>query len=275
MSKKETTSGVGTFTSFGHCSMRGMRYTMEDRHNSIPDITFSESQGAFFGVYDGHGGESVAEFISKALPTHVNGLELTDKNIVDVFCKVDGSINSESEQDCGSTCVTTFLTKSKDTIDVVCANTGDSRAVLYHHGTIVELSHDQKPSLDGEKKRILESGNIVLLGRVNGSLAVSRAFGDFRYKKSKDKVLTPDKFAVTVVPEIKRFTVTDLDKLNFVVLACDGVWDVMKNEDVCNYIVEKLKETTNLETICEDLLTRCIKELGSSDNCTVIIVTLK
>jgi len=135
-----------------------------------------------------------------------------------------------------------------------------------------------------KKKRIVDSGNIVLLGRVNGSLAVARAFGDFRYKKSKEKTLLPEETAVTVIPEIKKeIFIKEDNKTNFLVLACDGVWDVMKNEDVCNFIKEKLDEQKKKEDfkefdlgeICESMLTRCIKELDSTDNCTVIIVLIK
>lgn len=276
--KKEKTSGSNSFLSFGHCSMKGMRYTMEDRHNSITEITFkteNESLGSLFGVYDGHGGESVADFVSKNLSNNFKDLELTDKNIIETFIKVDNLMNQDQELDVGTTCVTTFITKYKDYFEIVCANSGDSRAILYSDGQIIPLSYDQKPGNEEEKKRILESGNIVLLGRVNGSLAVSRAFGDFRYKKSKEKQLTPDKFAVTVVPEIKRVSISKLDKVNFIVLACDGVWDVMKNEDICKLVLEKLDEKKDLETICEEILHKCIKELGSSDNCTLILVLFK
>jgi len=170
--------------------MKGMRFTMEDRHNSITDITFkteNESIGSFFGVYDGHGGDTVAEFVSKNLFDNFKELELTDKNITETFIKVDNQMNQDKEVDVGTTCVTTFITKYKDYMEIICANSGDSRAILYHDGQITPLSYDQKPSNDEEKKRILESGNIVLLGRVNGSLAVSRAFGDFRYKKNQKR----------------------------------------------------------------------------------------
>jgi serine/threonine protein phosphatase PrpC len=95
--------------------------------------------------------------------------------------------------------------------------------------------------------------------------------------------LTPDKFAVTVVPEIKRQTFNSSDSLNFLVLACDGVWDVMTNEEVCQFIVEELKKQKESEnfvkhdlgSITDALLVRCIEDLRSSDNCTVIIVLFK
>jgi len=150
-------------------------------------------------------------------------------------------------------------------------------------GKIIQLSFDQKPTQDEEKKRILESGNIVLIGRVNGSLAVSRAFGDQRYKKSKDKndqLFSPDKQAVTVCPVITRTKIENQEKrdLAFLVLACDGIWDVWKNEYLCQQIKEEIdklgKSDQALAQIAENVVIKAIKEYGSSDNCTLIIVLI-
>jgi protein phosphatase 2C family protein 2/3 len=286
--KKEITAGSSALCSFGHCSMKGYRSTMEDRHSSMLDVVFKEQEkkpGCFFGVYDGHGGDSVAEFISKTLPQTILQAGLTDKEISDAFVKVDSNI---TENDTGSTCVIALVTQeSETTVKIVCANSGDSRCILFQDDKITALSQDQKPTNDEERKRILESGNIVLIGRVNGSLAVSRAFGDHRYKRSRDKQdqpLSPDKQAVTVVPEIST-TFVDLAaaKHTALVLACDGVWDVLKNPDICKQIVAKFEEQEakegfdgkfDLGLIAESVVTKCIKELGSSDNCTLIIVVL-
>jgi len=128
---------------------------------------------------------------------------INEQNIVSVFKEVDSKIDP-NETDVGTTAVVSFLIQTKQGIEIICANTGDSRCIFYNDGKIKELSKDQKPNNEEEKKRIVESGNIVLLGRVNGSLAVARAFGDFRYKKSKDKNLLPEETAVTVIPEIKK-----------------------------------------------------------------------
>jgi protein phosphatase 2C family protein 2/3 len=282
---KEITSGTSQLCSYGHCSMKGYRPSMEDRHTAMLDVTFTDGskKGCFFGVYDGHGGDSVADYVSKTLPSTIYQGNLRDEDIKEAFVKVDSGIQ---ENDTGTTCVIALVTKECDnTVNILCANSGDSRCILCQDDKVTELSFDQKPTNEEEKKRIVESGNIVLIGRVNGSLAVSRAFGDQRYKKSKDSkndtLLAPGKQAVTVVPEIQHVSVHPNDnKYTFLVLACDGVWDVMKNPDLCKLVVSKLEEqekrngfngTFDLGQICEQIVTKCIKELGSSDNCTLII----
>jgi len=174
-----------------------------------------------------------------------------DEEISKTFVKIDSQIQ---DNDTGSTCVVVSLIKNKnEELIAICANSGDSRAIYYEklkdeEGKITSLSFDQKPTMDDEKKRILESGNIVLIGRVNGSLAVSRAFGDQRYKKSKDKneqLFPPDKQAVTVCPVITRtkLDISDKKELSFLVLACDGIWDVWKNEYICQEIKESIEKT--------------------------------
>ena len=86
----------------------------------------------------------------------------------------------ESGQDqSGSTSVMTLIAPTH----IVCANTGDSRAVLSRNGEVIELSHDHKPYNDEEKARIEAAGGQVKFNRVNGDLAVSRALGDFVYKR--------------------------------------------------------------------------------------------
>ena len=79
----------------------------------------------------------------------------------------------------GSTSVMTLITPSH----LICANTGDSRAVLCREGKAIELSHDHKPYNQGEKERIEAAGSTVKFNRVNGDLAVSRALGDYVYKR--------------------------------------------------------------------------------------------
>ena len=70
--------------------------------------------------------------------------------------------------------------------------------------------------------------------RVNGDLAVSRALGDFVYKLSKD--LPPEKQQVSCEPDV-HVHVRRADADQFVVLACDGIWDVMTNQECAKYIM--------------------------------------
>lgn len=109
------------------------------------------------------------------------------------------------------------------------ANVGDSRCVLGSGTSVISFTEDHKPNLPEEKQRIENAGGFVQFNRVNGELAMSRAIGDFRYKPS-DKDLAKHEYMVISYPDIAihRRTVND----NNMVLACDGVFDVLTNEEV-------------------------------------------
>jgi len=157
--------------------------------------------------------------------------------------------------------------------------------------SLVALSEDHKPNLEREKRRIqdagmtvtsetfIENGQEIAIHRVQKSpsnrLAVSRAFGDFEYKTNQG--VSPDEQAVTAAPEVKihsRNSETDM----FLVLACDGVWDVMTNDDVAKFIVDSSKERSNdprgrLSQIGDELLKESYQR-NSQDNMTVVIAAL-
>lgn len=97
-------------------------------------------------------------------------------------------------------------------------NAGDSRTVLGIKGRAKPLSFDHKPQNEGEKARICAAGGFVDFGRVNGNLALSRAIGDFEFKKSAD--LPPEQQIVTAFPDVTVHEIGPDDE--FVVLACDG-----------------------------------------------------
>lgn len=72
---------------------------------------------------------------------------------------------------------------------IICINLGDSRAILSKKGQIVELSHDHKPYNPDEKARVEKAGGSIHANRIQGQLAVSRAFGDFDYKVPTPSIL--------------------------------------------------------------------------------------
>ena len=117
------------------------------------------------------------------------------------------------------------------------ANAGDSRAVLGVKGRAKPLSFDHKPQNEGElvhlscdstkltlysgeKARICAAGGFVDFGRVNGNLALSRAIGDFEFKKSAE--LSPEQQIVTAFPDVITHSISDDDE--FLVIACDGTY---------------------------------------------------
>ncbi|EFC41152.1 predicted protein [Naegleria gruberi] len=171
-----------------------------------------------------------------------------DQNIEQGFLKTDTEFDKSCAgvDDSGSTATTLTVKRiGKDKLEVICANAGDSRTVLHYKGKTEPMSYDHKPQVNSEKARISKAKSYVEFGRVNGTLAVSRGFGDLSYKKY-DK-LPQEEQAVIPLPEVKRVVVdlNDNSEYNFAVLACDGVWDVMSNADATNFVLQRLIEQKN------------------------------
>ena len=131
------------------------------------------------------------------------------------------------------------------------ANAGDSRCVLCRDGKAIELSFDHKPEDQPEMERIVKAGGKVTAdGRVNGGLNLSRALGDHSYKRNKD--LPPEEQMISALPDIKTITL-DLEKDEFMVLACDGIWNFMSSQNVINFIRSRLDRHENISKICEEV----------------------
>ena len=107
-------------------------------------------------------------------------------------------------------------------------------------------------------------------GRVNGMLSLSRAFGDFGFKSSS---LAPDEQAVTVVPDVTSLPLTPDDE--FVVLGCDGIWDVMTNQGAVTFLRERIAEHGDASLACEELLESNLKDPRGTDNMTAVVMELK
>ena len=168
---------------------------------------------------------------------------------------------------CGSTAVAVFITQD----EVVVASLGDSRAVLCRDYQAVPLTKDHKPSNLEEADRIIKAGGSVQRGRINGNLAVSRSFGDFYYKNDSSR--PQDSQMVSPVPNITE-TPISLDPRTssdqFIIIACDGVWDVVTEQDACYLVSEMLGEGKDVEDVCRKFLDYCLLA-NSKDNMTVVI----
>ena len=154
------------------------------------------------------------------------------------------------------------------------ANIGDSRSVACFAGQVDPLSFDHKPTCPTETSRIIQAGGWVQFNRVNGNLALSRAFGDFVFKRNERRPAAEQ--IVIAYPDVQKRQLTD--DLEFIVLACDGVWDVMTNEEVIEFIRRRIIYRMDPVLICEELITRCLApdcQMGSGigcDNMTVIVI---
>jgi len=175
----------------------------------------------------------------------------------------------------GCTACSVFVDGTK----VYCANAGDSRAVLCKKGVAVPLSIDHKPDLDSEKNRIYKADGWVSDGRVKGNLNLSRSLGDLEYKQNKK--LSAEDQMITAYPEVIIENVTN--DCEFMVIACDGVWDCKTNQEACDFVSERLKKNPNIkltkiieELLDEILATDIYNETGvGCDNMTCIIVQFK
>ncbi|XP_044471000.1 probable protein phosphatase 2C 60 isoform X1 [Mangifera indica] len=171
----------------------------------------------------------------------------------------------------GSTaCVAVFRNNQ-----LIVANAGDSRCVISRKGQAYNLSRDHKPDLEAEKERILKAGGFIHAGRVNGCLNLARAIGDMEFKQNK--FLPPEKQIVTANPDVDTVELCDDD--DFIVLACDGVWDCMSSQQLVDFIHEQLHSESKLSVVCERVLERCLAPSTASgegcDNMTMIIVQFK
>lgn len=202
-------------------------------------------------------------------------------SIRDGFLKLDEKMKSlpsvESGEDVsGSTAVCALISPTH----FFFANCGDSRAVLSRNGRAFFSTQDHKPINPSEKQRIQAAGGSVMIQRVNGSLAVSRALGDYQYKQvctnkhSNQSInsINSSKWFFQVVgrgpceqlvspePEITIQERHETDE--FLVLACDGIWDVMSNDELCDFIRHQLRIHSNLETVCSSIIDTCLHKVS-------------
>ncbi|XP_071455180.1 probable protein phosphatase 2C T23F11.1 [Hetaerina americana] len=270
---KKTSRCQNKWLKVGASCMQGWRINMEDSHTHI--LSLPDDPGtAFFGVYDGHGGAKVAQHAGKHLHKFISRRpEYKAGNIEEAirqgFLEIDQSMQeSLGDELAGSTAVIVIIKDNK----LFCGNVGDSRAIASIGGKVEVLSLDHKPSNDIEMKRIQAAGGWVEYNRVNGNLALSRALGDFMFKKNEKK--KPEEQIVTAYPDIEVRELTS--DWEFVLLACDGIWDVMSNEEVVDFVRLRIAVGMDPEDICEELMKRCLApdcQMGGlgCDNMTVML----
>ncbi|OMH79952.1 Protein phosphatase 2C-like protein [Zancudomyces culisetae] len=239
-----------------------MKIAMEDAHTTLLKID-EKTNIAFYAVFDGHGESE--KFKSGEY----------EEALKEGFMKADAEIIQTTERvfdpsGCAAVCVMILPDGT-----VYCANAGDSRAVLSTAGGVVDLSHDHKPTNAEEYQRINAGGGFVEYGRVNGNLALSRALGDFEFKgnpklEAKDQV-------VTAYPEVIVHNEDSSKPSEFIVLACDGIWDCMTNGQVVEFVRRHIALGLKLESICESLMMSCLateNELTGigCDNMSVVLI---
>lgn len=259
-------------------SLKGKRPQNEDKHNVILNIEGKNenmSNANFFGVYDGHGGKYVSKFLEKYLPLYFMdkriSYPLTHNTINRIYARLNDILHNDDHKKysthCGSTCLIAIHYKTNNLNFINVINSGDSRCVLCRNNVAMPITKDHKPHWPEEKRRIEKlGGNIYFDGydfRIK-DLSVSRAFGDFDAHPY-----------LTNVPDIFTHNLDKNDK--FMVMACDGLWDVLTNSDVINFILNECYDNTlNTRIHKQTNIARKLAEYailkGSTDNITILVI---
>lgn len=271
---KHTETGSGNGLQFALSSMQGWRVEMEDAHCAMIGLPGQLKDWSFFAVFDGHAGARVSAFCAEKLLEAIIGMDAfcsNDDGISDGphdgiengikagFLQLDDQLRglpevATGEDKSGSTAVCAMVSPSR----VFFANCGDSRAAFSRSGEVLMSTLDHKPGNPEEKKRIQDAGGSVMIQRVNGSLAVSRALGDFEYKNVPGR--GPCEQLVSPEPEV-FVQQRDIASDEFLVLACDGIWDVMTNEELCDFVRDRMRLTDDLSEICNCVIDTCLSKV--------------
>lgn len=255
--------------SWGSFATCGRRETMEDTHFLMPHA-WNEENIHIFGIFDGHRGSAAAEFSVRALPRMLQTLDCTTSPsdaLKEAFIKTDVSFRKELNVCCkskkdyhpGCTALAALIVQNR----LYVANAGDCRAILCRAGCPYPLSKDHVASCPEERERVTRVGGQVKwqldTWRVGpAALQVTRSIGDDDLKPW-----------VTAEPEVTETILSDDDE--YLVIASDGLWDVVSNLEVINIIKNTVKEPG----MCSKRLAMEAGERGSNDNITVIVVFLR
>lgn len=231
-----------------------------------------------YGVYDGHGGKLVPEYLVENLSTKfadafvdVNFAdeEQIKKIIEEVFIQVDETIDKDTRS--GATCTVAFRNGNK----LYVANVGDSRAIIFDsEGKVLLETPDHDGNNKSEQNRVKAAGGFVHYGRLEGHIAVTRSFGDFEYKHSGKKHDEYDpRGKMSIIPDVH---VCEIDS-GTLLLATDGLWDGEYEKSI-NVVkmIQGLSTDLDLNQRCEAITKKGYENYHSwiKDDITVILVQL-
>jgi serine/threonine protein phosphatase PrpC len=255
----------------------------DELSNALNMPSSPDSLCAFFGVYDGHGGKRASDFASTILHHHIlanahfqtdlklairEGFQRTEQEFLDIARK--------DNMGDGTTALIAFIKRGK----LYIGNIGDSEAVLSRNGTAVPLTTVHNPGKNPtEIERVKREGGRLYhdtrlahpsLNPSFFNLGVSRSIGDLLFKHPDFTKGKPS--GLTAEPDIVDIALEKTDQ--FIILACDGLWDVMDHQQAVDFVREALKQDDDPQVACKALGEEAYKK-GSQDNITVVVCTLK
>lgn len=251
----EASSVIGYACGIAHT--QGPRVTMEDTVSIDRSV---DKKTLIVGLYDGHNGKQVSKFAADGIPAAYAKYKDLEKSFADVESLLEKSNIDHNRIGCTAIVATIESRDDNSQRLLKLANLGDSRAVLVRKGKVVVETKDHKPNSPGERVRISEAGGYVTdidgTPRMNGLIAVSRAFGDTSYKE-----------LMSHQPEIYTST---MQKGDVLVLACDGLWDVASSADVAYFVGSIVNKGPHF--IAKQLRNMAI-EKNSTDNVSIVAIT--
>ncbi|CAN1182636.1 Probable protein phosphatase 2C 54 [Linum perenne] len=286
VSAEKTQKHDNLFTNFvpalrcGEWSDIGGRSEMEDTFVCISDLAkkfgtdlLNEEAISLYGVFDGHGGKSAAQFIRDHLPRIIVEdadfpLEL-EKVVTRSFIEADAAFAKSCSDGSLASSGTTALTAMIFGRSMLVANAGDCRAVLSRNGVAIEMSSDHRPCSIRERSRVESLGGYVDDGYLNGQLGVTRALGDWHLEGMKEDK-EGESGPLIAEPELKLITLTHDDE--FLIIGCDGMWDVFSSQNAVHFARRRLQQHNDVKQCCREMVEEAIKR-GAIDNLTVVMVS--
>ena len=253
-------------------SEQNTRRRMEDKHivltefNNLFGLDKDFPSQAYFGVFDGHGGVdcacyTVAHFHTNIASQNTFSSDL-DAALCQAFLTTDKLFLEKAKNEnlrAGTTGVIAMLRDNTLHIGWL----GDSQISMCKQGRAVQLMEPHKPNRKDERQRIEDLGGCVIwIGdwRVNGNIAVSRSIGDKDHKPY-----------VSADPDTLEFDLEGDEE--YLILACDGLWDTIQPPNVIEMVQEHLASGGARSQVAKFLVERAIAH-GSTDNVTVVVVFL-
>ncbi|MFS7962638.1 putative protein-serine/threonine phosphatase transcription factor DBP family [Helianthus anomalus] len=233
-----------------------------------------QGPAAFYAVFDGHGGKHAADFACEHLPRFIfeddDFPREIERVIASAFAQTDSAFAKACMLDADLASGTTALAALVIGSSLVVANAGDCRAVLCRRGKAIEMSKDHKPMCIREKKRIEASGGYVYDGYLNGQLNVARAIGDWHMEGLKNQ--DGDGGPLSSEPELMMTKLTEDDE--FLIIGCDGIWDVFMSQNAVDFARRKLQEHNDPVLCSKELVSEALKR-NSGDNLSAVVVCFK
>ena len=250
---------------------------MEDKSKSIENFNNDKNQ-MIFEIFDGHGGDEMSTYLQNNLAQiYKQNLLLNKGNIIlslkNAFRDADDEMRNQLNiEGLGSTGTLVHIRwESENDLVVYSANVGDSRVSLISPEHIIRLSYDHRTTDEKEKKRILESGLEIIDNRINGTLMLTRIFGNYEYKNNNEdnEEDENDNKGLICEPFISKINI-DLNIENqFLILASDGIWDAINEEEI-QHIIQNNYDTSK---ICSITIKNCLRN-EAWDNMSIFAIKL-